>query len=113
MKKKRDERNDKAVKKQALRILRERIENPMLGWDTVLRELWKPEGLAAEQLVRAEYLTNDGHITLAGVDYYRRDAHKIRTWLAGNWFPAFVAALTAAVTLAAAVITVVFANSPC
>ncbi len=85
--------NDKAVRRQVLRILGERIDDPMLDWETISLEPETWEGVAARQLRQAEYLTSEGYITLAGADYYRRETTHFR-WLRQNWFPVAVAAAT-------------------
>ncbi len=70
------------------------------------------ELVAGEVLANASLITNDGRITLAGMDYYRRETMRFR-WLQENWFPVFVAGLTAGATLTAAIIAVFFGNRPC
>ena len=51
------ENMEKTVRDEVLRILRERVKNPILGWDTVRLEPWNPQGIASIQLTRAGYFT--------------------------------------------------------
>ena len=89
------ERMDTAVREELLKILRERVKNPTLDWETVVLNPSTAEGVAALQLIRAKYLTpEEGHITLAGTDYYRKESRPIRTWLKVNWFAVAVAVAT-------------------
>ena len=95
------ERMDKAVRAEVLRILRERVKNPTLDWETVVLDPSTAEGVAALQLIRAKYLTpEEGHITLAGTDYYRKQtANPILTWTRANWFAVIVAGCTIGVSV--------------
>ena len=95
------ERMDKAVRAEVLRILRERVKNPTLDWETVVLDPSTAEGVAALQLIRAKYLTpEEGHITLAGTDYYRKQtANPILTWILANWFAVIVAGCTIGVSI--------------
>ena len=84
---------DGIVKKEVLRLLRNQIDDPYSFW---VASGGKPqqEYVAAGLLKSAEYLSKNGKITLAGVDYYRREARPVRTWMRINWFPLTVAAIT-------------------
>ena len=86
---------DKAVRVEMMRLLRERVNDPTLQ----MRTEWGPHPdtreIAAHLLVRTEYVSHTGYITLAGMDYYRRQtANQITTWLKTNWFAVAVAVAT-------------------
>ncbi len=104
-------RMDKAIRAEMMRLLRERVNNPTLHW---LRSRVKSDDeLFAGQLLKdAGYFAGDGRITIAGMDYYRRETMQFR-WARENWFPAFVAVLTAGATLGAGILTIWFGNRPC
>ena len=112
------ENMDKAVRAEMMGLLRERVANPTLKLDVSYLSPWftnPPHGLptvAAAQLRGAGYVNELGLITLAGIDYYRRETKRFR-WLRANGFPVFVAVLTSVATLGAGIITVWFSNRPC
>ena len=98
------ERMDKAVRAEIMRLLRERVNNPTKMWDSV-NNTPNPEYHAGRLLKRAEYFDREGLITIAGMDYHRRETTRFR-WARENWFSVFVAIVTAAATLGAGIITV-------
>ena len=64
------------VKRITLRLLKERIDNSSLTWKF---DWEKPdEFVAAELLKGARYMTQEGWITLEGVDYYRRETMRFK-----------------------------------
>ena len=70
-----------------LRLLKERMGNPALPWNS---DMDKPEEyVAVDLLERAEYMTPDGWITLAGIAYYRQETRRFR-WVRDNLFALFV-----------------------
>ena len=85
----------KAVRKQMLRLLRERVNDPTLQMRTEVNSPQNTCEIATMLLVRAGYVTRfgeakaTGHITLAGMDYYRRETKRFR-WAQENWFPVAV-----------------------
>ena len=90
------EHMDKVVRAEMRRLLRDRIKNPMLeAWDW---EWEHPDDLPIKTaymiLMKAELLDSEGRITLAGMDYHRKEAQPIRTWLQSNWFAVIVAGCT-------------------
>ena len=109
---------DKAVRVEMMRLLRERVANPTLVLDVSYLSpgLTNPphslRTVAATQLLDAEYLNRLGLITLAGMDYFRRETTRFR-WARENWFPVFVAVLTSVATLGAAILSIWFGNRPC
>ena len=93
------ERMDKAVRAEVLRILRERVNDPTKMWDSV-NNTPNPEYHAGRLLKRAEYFDREGLITIAGMDYYRRETtNPILTWLRSNWFAVIVAGCTIGVSI--------------
>ena len=106
------DRMDKADKAKMMEILKDRVNDPTkLHLQT--HGMSPIEGVAGDILADARLIVRNGRITLAGMDYYRREAHPVRTWLRGNWFPVFVSVFTASATIATGVITVLFGNRPC
>ena len=92
-------RMDKAVRDEMMRLLRERVNDPTLQ----MRTEWGPRPttceIAAHLLVRADYVSQTGYITLTGMDYYRQEtANTVLTWLRANWFAAIVAGCTIGVS---------------
>ena len=89
----------KAVRKQMLRLLRERVNDPTKMWDSV-NNTPNPEYHAGRLLKRAEYFDREGLITIAGMDYHRREtANPVLTWLLANWFGVIVAGCTIGVSI--------------
>ena len=88
---------DKAVHCEIMRLLREGTKNPTLMWDQFESD---PDGKFREGdlmqarylLQQAEYFSPDGRITLAGMDYHRRETTQFR-WARENWFPLSVAVI--------------------
>lgn len=104
-------RTDKEIRDTMLAMLRERVADPT--------KMWRPTGatpeierVAGNILADAGLIVVNGGITLAGMDYYRWETRRFR-WLRENWFPVFVAGLTAGATLTAAIITVFFGDRGC
>ena len=63
-----------------------------MGW---VSRLTKEEWIAGDLLKGADCLDENGRITLAGMDYYRKEtANPVLTWLRSNWFAVFVAGCT-------------------
>ena len=93
------ERMDKSVRAEVLRILRERVNDPSRG---LVFTMGTPdaERVAGNLLRNAGLLTEHGSITLAGIDYYRRETtNPILTWLRANWFAVIVAGCTIGVSI--------------
>ena len=81
-----------AVRREILRMLRERVEDPTIGFEHPASEYGEPPYIAYQQLLAAKYIAEGGHITLAGTDYYRKEtANRFLTWWGNNWFGAIVA----------------------
>ena len=81
-----------------LTILRELSENPDGFWDSHMG-LPHVEWAAGNLLHNAGLLTENGRITLAGMDYYRKEtANPLLTWLRANWFAVIVAGCTIGVS---------------
>ena len=77
---------DKEVRDQIMQLLRERVENPTLPLDTfVSNPPHIPRTVAAAQLRDAKYVNGVGLITLAGMDYYRRETMRCR-WVRETGF---------------------------
>ena len=100
------ERMDKAVRDEMMGLLKERVANPKLVLDVSYLTpgfVNPPHSLrtvAAAQLWGAKYVNNLGLITLAGMDYYRREtANPVPTWLRSNWFAVIVAGCTIGVSV--------------
>ena len=103
---------DKAVRAKMMEMLKDRVNDPTKLY--IRRHgMSQIEAVAGDILADAGLIASNGRITLAGMDYYRREAHPARTWLRSNWFPVFVSVFTAAATITAGVITVLFGNRPC
>ena len=96
------ERTHKTVRDEMLRLLRERVHNPTEIWDSSTKKP-HPEYHAGRLLKRAEYFDREGFITIAGMDYYRKETQPIRTWLRANWFGVIVSIIATAATMFAAV----------
>ena len=93
------ERMDKAVRADMLRLLRERVDDPSSFWSSHMG-LPRAEWVAGNLLQDAGLLTENGWITLAGIDYYRREtANPVLTWLRSNWFAVIVAGCTIGVSV--------------
>ena len=105
------ERTDKEVRYTMLEMLRERVADPTKIWRPT-GETTEIERVAGNLLADAGLIVTNGEITLAGMDYYRRETKRFK-WLRENWFPVFVAVVTAGATLTAAIITVFFGDRPC
>lgn len=93
---------DKAVRQEVLRLLGDRVKNPTLRLEYPTYNMTAPENQAFQMLTEANYLRDDGRITLAGMDYYRKETDPLGTWLKANWFAVFVAVLTTLGTILAA-----------
>ena len=98
MAKQETKRIDKAVRAEMMRLLRKLVENPTEQW---------PEHAGMDEiqisagniLKGARLLDISGFITLAGMDYYRREtANPLLTWLRANWFAVIVAGCTIGVS---------------
>ena len=79
---------DEAVRLQMLYLLRERVHNPTKMWDSD-NNTPNPEYHAGRLLKRAEYFDREGLITIAGMDYHRRETTRFRR-ARENWFPVTV-----------------------
>ena len=102
------ERTDKVVRDEMMRLLREGTKDPTFTWSPFDKG---PDGefregdltQAGYLLQQAEYFSGrggGGRITLAGMDYYRREtADRFLTWLGNNWFGAIVAGCTIGVSI--------------
>ena len=105
--------NAEPIRLLMLQVLRERVKDPAYLWEYTIG-MPDESFVAGELLKNAGYLTEEGAITLAGIDYFEREtANPITTWLKANYFPVFVAVLTAGATLGAGIITIWFGNNPC
>ena len=107
------QRMGKAVWDEALRLLGERVADPTLRWDDRKLKNGDIENTAGILLQDAGFLrrTHPYRITLAGMDYHRRETTRFR-WARENWFPVFVAVLTAGATLGTGILTIWFGNRP-
>ena len=93
------ERMDKEVRAEVLRILREQVNDPSRGLVFTMG-MPNAERVAGNLLRNAGLLTEHGSITLAGMDYFRKEtANPIRTWIRANWFAAIVAGCTIGVSV--------------
>ncbi len=97
---------DKAVRAEMMRLLKERVANPTLVLDVrypnprFFSPPYSLRSVAAAQLLEAGHLNKLGLITLAGMDYYRREtANPVLTWLRSNWFAVIVAGCTIGVSV--------------
>lgn len=87
------------IHKLMLGILRERVKDPALLWEYAIG-MPDESFVAGELLKNDRFLTAEGAITLAGMDYYRREtANRVVTWLGANWFAAIVAGCTIGVSV--------------
>ncbi|MCY4556564.1 MAG: hypothetical protein OXF79_09370 [Chloroflexi bacterium] len=87
-------RSDAAVRIAMLELLRQRVNDPRFLWE-YHTDMPSEEFAAGELLKNSGYLNVEGGITLAGIDYYRREtASPVLTWLKANWFAVVVAAAT-------------------
>ncbi len=96
------ERMEKQVRSEVLRLLCERVRNPTLRWPITGAGRTAAENAAGLMLIAAGYFdTTDRHrITLAGMDYYRKEtANPVLTWLRSNWFAVIVAGCTIGVSV--------------
>ena len=94
------ERMDKAVRDEMMRLLRERVEDPTFERWYSYTDTPEVERSAGTILKNADLLTEFGLITLAGMDYHRREtANPVLTWLKANWFGAIVAGCTIGVSV--------------
>ena len=95
------ERMDKKVRADMMGMLRERVENPTLRLDFEVAEMRvDPRLVAIGILVHANFLDRHGRITLAGMDYYRKETtNPILTWIRANWFAVIVAGCTIGVSV--------------
>ena len=102
------------IRDESLRLLGERVADPTLLWDDGEPKNGGNEITAGVMLQDAGFLrrTHPYRITLAGMDYYRRETKRFM-WARENWFPVFVAVLTAGATLGTGIITVWFGYRPC
>ena len=90
-----DEPKDKAVRDEMMRLLRERVHDPTMGLDnSLMPRVGTTRSVAIEQLTAAGHISSVGHITLDGMDYYRKETQPVRTWLRSNWFGVIVAGCT-------------------
>ena len=107
------QRMDKVVRDEMMSLLGERVNDPTLKMRTQGNPTMNTCEIATQLLVRAGYVTQfgeakaTGYITLAGMDYHRRETTRFR-WARENWFSVFVAVMTAGATLGAGIITVWF-----
>ena len=93
------ERKDKEVRDTMLAMLRERVADPT--------KMWRPTGgipqierVAGNILADAGLIAENGLITLAGMDYYRKEtANPVLKWLRSNWFAVIVAGCTIGVSV--------------
>ena len=93
------ERMDKKIRDEMMRLLQERVNDPTLHW-TRARVKCDDELFAGQLLKDARYFTDDGRITIAGMDYHRRETAKpILTWIRANWFAVVVAGCTIGVSV--------------
>ena len=93
------ERMDKAVRDEMMRLLRERVNNPTRHW-IATNGLPDDESNAGRLLKEASYINQSGRITLAGMDYYRKETtNPILTWIRANWFAVIVAGCTIGVSI--------------
>ena len=94
------ERMDKAVRDEMMRLLRERVEDPTFERWYSYTDTPEVERSAGIILKDAGLLNENGYITLAGMDYYRKQtANSILTWLRANWFAVIVAGCTIGVSV--------------
>ena len=107
------ERMDKKVRDEMLRQLAGRVKDPTLYTVKQLPQEKSSIANTAIGLLKIDsLLTWDGYITIAGMDHHRRETMRCR-WVRENWFPVFVAVLTAGATLGAGILTVWFGNRAC
>ena len=92
---------DTAVRAEMMRLLRERVRNPTLMWTAPHGRRPTAELRAALILKEAGFLNSQsGAITLAGMDYYRKETtNPVLTWLRSNWFAVIVAGCTIGVSI--------------
>ena len=85
------ERMDKSVHCAMMRLLQERVNNPtkIWNWDATTPN---PEYHAGRLLTRADYFDSQSCITIAGMDYHRRETTRFRR-ARENWFPLSVAVI--------------------
>ena len=92
-------RVDKAVRDEMMRLLEEHVINPTGKWDPVLGTP-DVERAAGFLLTNAGFFDQHGCITLAGMDYYRKEtANPVLKWLWSNWFAVIVAGCTIGVSV--------------
>ena len=93
---------DKLVWDEMMRLLGERVKNPMLiAWDWEWERDEDTHVKSAYMILMSAGLVDwEGRITLAGVDYYRREtANPVLTWLKANGFAVTIAGCTIAVSV--------------
>ena len=79
--------------------LKERVNDPTIYWIGTHGKK-SAELLAGSILTEAGFITRNGMITLAGMDYYRQlTANPVLTWLRSNWFAVIVAGCTIGVSI--------------
>ena len=103
------QRTGNLVRRECLRLLAERYDDPKMIWRETEEGRIGEENVAGLMLIEAGFLAgNDLHrITLAGMDYYRKEtANPVVVWLKANWFAVFVAVMTASATIVGAVLAV-------
>ena len=99
MAKRETRRMDKAVHDDMMRLLRERMNDPTLEWFPSSGAS-KVENSAGIILQRANLFNEYGMITLAGMDYYRKEtANRLLTWLRANGFAVAIAGCTIGVSV--------------
>ncbi len=97
-----------------MRLLREGVRNPTFTVSHLPTNRTAEESQAFRLLFYAGYFAQEGRITLAGMDYYRKEtANPVLTWLWANWFAVIVAFMTTAATAFAGVSNFLIGNGPC
>lgn len=110
---KRTERPDRRVRKEMMQLLREGTKDPTFTWKRMDPDRDGVETQAGLLLHEAGYFGPESRITLAGMDYYHRQAHPVQTWLKSNWFAVIVAVMTTAATVFAGVSNFLIRSGPC
>lgn len=103
----------KAIRREMMGLLRERIQDPTLPLDLVATPNASNRVVAGRQLMNAGHLDGTGRITLAGMEYYRKQTRPIWTWILSNWFVVIVALMTTTATAFAGVSNFLIGNGPC
>ena len=90
---------DKLVRDEMMRLLAERVNDPTLEW-FASGSASRAENSAGIILQKANLFNEYGMITLAGMDYYRKEtASRLLTWLRANGFAVTIAGCTIGVSV--------------